>query len=835
MLCFVSAFSQNVVNIPVTISGKPLAQVPQKVVPNKLDKLIIAENDIWRVMTFGDAQKYFAPFVATTALNYLPSQTGNTVNLNVIFTSSADGKKYFIDPNGNAAVLSDGGVGKTYLAGKGINFTNSNVINAKDTSATNEIQNLSLNGTALSISGGNTVTLPIQIPKNIMSNDLTANATHTQDFANFSQLWKRLRTFDVKADSFKLATTSKQLFKTQDIQEFEASVGQSFNSPYQQISGGTQTMYGGVQNIVCPTIQGIWSDSMQNIHAKEQNIYANKQNFLSFNGTLMSSDAYLNFEGADSISLLSRSIRFRNDSTRYKPVGATWNLKDPSTGEGNWSNSASGNLSFVNTATIQHSKVGNSVSSVVRDSSISLQKLAPAPDNGMVAIYVNDLWTHEYLSNLPTANYANSNLGFTNSRTHNVNNFNLAHNNCGQVDWYSSNTAGSGFHVYLDEFVAGTTFSPIEFRVGNSSMTGGKELFLKTSDIGDVQSSGSTKKAFVMQKDVSPLWEGEVEHQYASLNDLFGVDISNPQADEVLRYENGIGWHNAPPPSTGAVGLQSVTAALPLIGNGTSGDPLKIAGVLPATVPIGTPLILVNNGASSAVGLGTIKIGVELQGIGTATNPFALNQQGATVGQGLRWNGTRYAPINDAPINVSTTYPMSGTGISTSPVSITTLGATNGQVLTAQGLNVIWADPPSNVNKVIAKYSRVGTQVFTNTSVTFCKYNTTIIAPVPLTAIALDPLTGDILIAKSGKYKVDVIEYVTAAVSNPNVRRTLSIFQNSVEVSATESNYTPSFGVGTIVNVTSGDILRVQLTYSTLSSTMGETTGRYSQITITEL
>jgi hypothetical protein len=149
-------------NVPATIGTVKLKDVAQKNVPSKTDVLLGAQgSEFWRRFTFGDAQKFFAPYVAQNSLNYVPTPTGNTLNLNVIFTSSADGKKYYIDPSGNSFVLSDGSQGKTYLAGQGITITNSNVINAKDTSATNELQVLSKIGNVVSLSkNGGSFTLP---------------------------------------------------------------------------------------------------------------------------------------------------------------------------------------------------------------------------------------------------------------------------------------------------------------------------------------------------------------------------------------------------------------------------------------------------------------------------------------------------------------------------------------------------------------------------------------------------------------------------------------------------------------------------------------------------
>lgn len=489
-------------------------------------------------------------------------------------------------------------------------------------------------------------------------------------------------------------------------------------------------------------------------------------------------------------------------------------------------------LLFPTTTTIRQTKVGNTVSSEVRDSSISLQKLTPAIDNTMILYYVNDTWTHQYLADLPTPNYANTNLSFISDRTHNLNGNGVTHLQCGKIEYFGKDFIPNWLHTYFDETILGTSFGTAEIGIKLSSVTNNKELFLKTTDISAVQNSGSLKKAFMMQKFVDPNWNGESEFQNAGLDNLQDVNIANVQDNDVLAYIQGTGWRNTPLPPQQPGGLQSVSVLSPLSGNGTTASPIAIVGH--NGLPNGYPFVLLNNGPNNPVSLSTIRVNAELAGIGSTAIPLALNQQGATNGQALRWNGTRYAPTSDAPI--STSYPFIGTGTTASPLSFSTLGATSGQIWTANGTTAGWADAPTNLNKVIAKYSRVGTQPFSSgAGVVYCKYNTILIAPIPLTAIVLDPLTGDLLINKSGKYRVDVIEYVPSATAYPNITRGLSIVQNTLTRAITSTNYTPSFSVGTVVNITAGDIIRIEMGYSTLNASMGDSSGNYSQITITEL
>lgn len=79
----------------------------------------------------------------------------DTSETNEIQSLSISGNDLSIS-NGNTVTLPS----SSYVAGNGINIGTGNTINAADTSASNELQNLSISGTDLSISNGNTVSLP---------------------------------------------------------------------------------------------------------------------------------------------------------------------------------------------------------------------------------------------------------------------------------------------------------------------------------------------------------------------------------------------------------------------------------------------------------------------------------------------------------------------------------------------------------------------------------------------------------------------------------------------------------------------------------------------------
>ncbi len=109
---------------------------------------------------------------------------GITFNGNKIEATdaSATNELQNLSVNGNQLSISDGNTvtlptGTTYQPGQGIAIFG-NVINATDASTSNELQNLSVNGNQLSLSDGNSVTLPnYNAGLGIQINNNTINAT----------------------------------------------------------------------------------------------------------------------------------------------------------------------------------------------------------------------------------------------------------------------------------------------------------------------------------------------------------------------------------------------------------------------------------------------------------------------------------------------------------------------------------------------------------------------------------------------------------------------------------------------------------------------------------
>lgn len=175
---------------------------------------------------------------------------------------------------------------------------------------------------------------------------------------------------------------------------------------------------------------------------------------------------------------------------------------------------------------------------------------------------------------------------------------------------------------------------------------------------------------------------------------------------QVLQFNNGAWAPVSLAPQGDNWGAQSVVSNNSLSGNGTAGSPLGLAqqGAINGQV-------LQWNGAAWAPatpaagdnwGTQNVQIaGTSLSGNGTAGNPLKLAQQGAANGQILQWNGTNWIPANlpagdnwgTQNVQIAGTE-LSGNGTAGSPLKLAAQGAANGQVLQFNGVNWIPANIP---------------------------------------------------------------------------------------------------------------------------------------------
>jgi hypothetical protein len=126
------AFAQNT---PIAATdGVPLTNITEVTAQGDNDFVVIGAkigtDYFWRKIKGKNLKKGYAPYVAQSPLNYLPSPIGNTMNLNVVFKSTADNHVYYIDPLGTA-ICFDCIAGSQYTAGAGIGIDVNRIISAK--------------------------------------------------------------------------------------------------------------------------------------------------------------------------------------------------------------------------------------------------------------------------------------------------------------------------------------------------------------------------------------------------------------------------------------------------------------------------------------------------------------------------------------------------------------------------------------------------------------------------------------------------------------------------------------------------------------------------------
>lgn len=114
----------------------------------------------------------------------------------------------------------------------------------------------------------------------------------------------------------------------------------------------------------------------------------------------------------------------------------------------------------------------------------------------------------------------------------------------------------------------------------------------------------------------------------------------------------------------------------------------------------------------------TVQTGASLTGNGTAGNPIAIAQQGATNGQVLKWNGSAWTPqndLNDNGFNGTVTQINTGNGLTGGPITasgtigLTTTGVTPGIYGSSTQIPVIQVDAQGRVSNVFTVVPQPGT------------------------------------------------------------------------------------------------------------------------------
>jgi hypothetical protein len=178
---------------------------------------------------------------------------------------------------------------------------------------------------------------------------------------------------------------------------------------------------------------------------------------------------------------------------------------------------------------------------------------------------------------------------------------------------------------------------------------------------------------------------------------ITGVKINNMGAapGQVLKW-NGTAWAPDLDNSGGDNwGAQVAVTDLTLSGNGSNISPLKVAQQGATNGQVlkwnGSTWFPATDGGDNW-GTQVATVGAALTGNGTSGSPLNLAQQGAGLSQVLKWNGSAWAPANDLGDNwgsqaVWTSPELDGNGTLGSPVKLDQQGATNGQVLKWDGLS----------------------------------------------------------------------------------------------------------------------------------------------------
>ncbi|MEZ4942607.1 MAG: tail fiber domain-containing protein [Saprospiraceae bacterium] len=186
-----------------------------------------------------------------------------------------------------------------------------------------------------------------------------------------------------------------------------------------------------------------------------------------------------------------------------------------------------------------------------------------------------------------------------------------------------------------------------------------------------------------------------------------GIAQQGAGLGQVLKW-NGATWAPAADNDSGGDdwGTQTAFTSLELEGNGTSGNPLRLADNSAAIGQVlkfnGTLWLPGDDNDSGADDWGTQSalVNSTLTGNGTTGSELGIAQQGAGLGQVLKWNGTTWAPAADndsggddwGTQTAFTSLELDGNGTSGDPLRLADNSANIGQVLKFDGTLWLPAD-----------------------------------------------------------------------------------------------------------------------------------------------
>ncbi|MBK9338893.1 MAG: tail fiber domain-containing protein [Lewinellaceae bacterium] len=174
---------------------------------------------------------------------------------------------------------------------------------------------------------------------------------------------------------------------------------------------------------------------------------------------------------------------------------------------------------------------------------------------------------------------------------------------------------------------------------------------------------------------------------------------------QVLKW-NGTSWLPQDEAGGDGWGNQVAATSLNIIGDGTAGQPLRLASfnATSGQVLSWNPMLGLWMPADDTWGTQTAATSPRLTGNGTSGSPLDIAPQNAAPGQVLKFNGTTWVPQDEAAGDdwgaqvAITNTTLTGNGTAANPLNIAQQGATIGQILKWNG--VAWT-PASNSNTLL--------------------------------------------------------------------------------------------------------------------------------------